>query len=207
MARRWRPEMGGKQSELDGQQAAGIGMCMRAGGQTCLNAVALAVREDPPSPAVRPGPIHGMGRAVRYRAHALTGLASAKRNAEDERHPSFARSLIPRPAQGAKVYSAHDSDHEDMRKLRWHARVDKRAHLSALPESFERRTASCVQQRTRRGQQRLGQGKLRSHLSKDCLRPAGFVRWRPSARSPPCTPRSALLVTQLRLECGILCRS
>ena len=80
-----------------------------------------------------------MGRAVRYRAHALTGLASAKRNAEDERHPSFARSLIPRPAQAAKAYSARDSDHEDMRKLRWHAWVDKCAHLPALLEEFERR--------------------------------------------------------------------
>ena len=35
--------------------------------------VALAVREDPPSPAVKPGPIHGMGRAARSRAHALSG--------------------------------------------------------------------------------------------------------------------------------------
>jgi hypothetical protein len=80
-----------------------------------------------------------MGRAVHYRVHALTGLASAKRNAEDESCLTFARSLIPRPAQAAKAYSARDSDHEDVRKLRWHARVDKRAHLPALPEEFERR--------------------------------------------------------------------
>ena len=80
-----------------------------------------------------------MGRAVHYRVHALTGLASAKRNTEDESCLTFARSLIPRPVQAAKAYSARDSDHEDMRKLRWHARVDKRAHLPALPEEFERR--------------------------------------------------------------------
>mmetsp|Transcript_6825 Transcript_6825/g.15335 ORF Transcript_6825/g.15335 Transcript_6825/m.15335 type:complete len:86 (+) Transcript_6825:2522-2779(+) len=67
-----------------------------------------------------------MGRAVHYRVHALTGLASAKRNIEDESCLTFARSLIPRPAQAAKAYSARDSDHEDKRKLRWHARVDKR---------------------------------------------------------------------------------
>ena len=80
-----------------------------------------------------------MGRAVHYRVHALTGLASAKRNTEDESCLTFARSLIPRPVQAAKAYSARDSDHDDMRKLRWHARVDKRAHRPALPEEFERR--------------------------------------------------------------------
>ena len=57
---------------------AGIGMCMRADGQTCSRAAALAVQVDPPSPAARPGPIHGMGRAARCRAHALTGPASAE---------------------------------------------------------------------------------------------------------------------------------
>ena len=80
-----------------------------------------------------------MGRAVHYRVHALTGLASAKRNTEDESCLTFARSLIPRPVQAAKAYSARDFDHDDMRKLRWHARVNKRAHLPALPEEFERR--------------------------------------------------------------------
>ena len=42
MARRWRPEMGGKQSEHHGQRAAGIGMCMRADGQTCASAPLLS---------------------------------------------------------------------------------------------------------------------------------------------------------------------
>ena len=112
---------------------------MRAEGHTSARAVDLAVREGHPSPVLRPRPIHGMGRAVRSRAHALTGQASAKRNAQHGSHSTFARSLIPRPAQAAKAYSAHDSDHEDMRKLRWHARVDKRAHLQSLPEEFERR--------------------------------------------------------------------
>ena len=121
--------MGGKQSELDGQQAAGIGMCMRAGGQTCLNAVALAVREDPPSPAVRPGPIHGMGRPVRCQAHALTGPASAKRNADDEDSTNVARTVFPRPAQAGKAHSAHNPDHEDMQMSRYHSPVEERAHL------------------------------------------------------------------------------
>jgi hypothetical protein len=76
-----------------------------------------------------------MGRAVHYRVHALTGLASAKRNAEDESCLTFARSLIPRPAQAAKAYSARDSDHEDVRKLRWHARVGRQARS---PSSFAR---------------------------------------------------------------------
>ena len=148
-----------------------------------MNAVALAVREDPPSPAVRPGPIHGMGRAVRYRAHALTGLASAKRNAEDERHPSFARSLIPRPAQAAKAYSARDSDHEDMRMSRWRGRVDECAHLPALPEEFERHAASRVHQQTRRGQQRLAPAARQT------------CSIRPSRRAPAC--RSSVLCCPL----------
>ena len=44
----------------------------------------LAVLEGHPSPAARPGPIHGMGRAVCGQAHALGGwshVASAKGNA------------------------------------------------------------------------------------------------------------------------------
>ena len=110
-------------------------MSRQVGGHTFERHDALAVREGPPSPAVRPGPIHGMGRAVRYRAHALTGQASAKRNAEHENHSTFARTLFPRPAQAGKMHSAYDSDHKHMRKSRWHARVDKRAHLPALPRN------------------------------------------------------------------------
>ena len=113
-------------------------MSRQVGGHTCERHDALAVQEGPPSPAVRPGPIHGMGRAVRYRAHALTGQASAKRNAEHESHSTFARTLFPRPAQAGKMHSAHNSEHKHMRKSRWHARVDKCAHLPALPEEFER---------------------------------------------------------------------
>ena len=43
------------------------------GGRTFASAVALAVEEGPPSPAARLGPIHWMGRAVRSKAHALSG--------------------------------------------------------------------------------------------------------------------------------------
>ena len=118
MARRWRPEMGGKQSEHHGQRAAGIGMCMRADGQTCSRAAALAVQVDPPSPAARPGPIHGMGRAVHYRVHALTGLASARRNAEDEDRPTCARMFFARPTQVDEVESAHREDHNNMKIVR-----------------------------------------------------------------------------------------
>ena len=91
-------------------------------------AASLVVRVGPPSPAVRPGPIHGMGRTVRYRAHALSGLASAKRNAEDASCPTLVRTFFPRPVQAGKAYSARDSDHGDMQMSRWHARVEERAH-------------------------------------------------------------------------------
>ena len=57
------------------QAAHGQRMGRGAGSEAHTSApdVALAVREDPPSPAVKPGPIHGMGRAARSRAHALSG--------------------------------------------------------------------------------------------------------------------------------------
>ena len=60
-------------------------------GQTCASAAALAVEEGPPSPAVKPVPIHGMGTAVRCRAYPVTGPASAKRNADDEHSSTIAR--------------------------------------------------------------------------------------------------------------------
>jgi hypothetical protein len=81
-----------------------MGMWMR--GHTCARTTALAVEEGPPSPAARPGPIHGMGRAVRYRAHALTGPASAKRNADDEHSSTIARTFFFRPAQADEAESA-----------------------------------------------------------------------------------------------------
>ena len=115
-------------------------MSRQTGRHTCARPDALAVREDPPSPALRPGPIHRMGRAARCRAHALTGSVSAWRNAQDECRPTFARTLFPRPAQAGKGCSARASDHEDVRTSRWHGRVDKRTHLPDLPQTFERRT-------------------------------------------------------------------
>ena len=104
-------------------------MSRQTGGHTCASPDALAVREDPSSPAVRPGPIHRMGRAARCRAHALTGSASARRNIEDESHPNFARTLFPRPVQADEAEPARDSAHDTMRLSRWHGRVDERAHL------------------------------------------------------------------------------
>ena len=56
------------------------GMGMRVRGHTCSRTAVLAGEEGPPSPAVRPGPSHEMGRTAHYRAHALTGPASSKRN-------------------------------------------------------------------------------------------------------------------------------
>ena len=49
------------------------------GGRTFARGVALAVREGHPSPAARLGPIHGMGRAARSRAHALSGHLNMRR--------------------------------------------------------------------------------------------------------------------------------
>ena len=105
------------------------GMGMRVRGQTCARAAALAVREGPPSPVPMPGPIHGMGRAVRYRAHALSGLASTKRNADDEQSSTIARTFSQRPVQADKDDSARREHHEDMQMLRGRGTIDKRAHL------------------------------------------------------------------------------
>jgi hypothetical protein len=51
----------------------GMHMSRHLGGHTCACSDALAVQEDPPSPAVRPRPIHGMGRPARCRANGHTG--------------------------------------------------------------------------------------------------------------------------------------
>ena len=50
--------------------------CGRAGRRTFAAVVALAVEEDPPSPAARLGPIHWMGRAVRSKALQPRGSKS-----------------------------------------------------------------------------------------------------------------------------------
>ena len=150
-------------------------MSRQVGGHTLERHDALAVREGPPSPAVRPGPIHGMGRAVRYRAHALSGLASAKRNADDEHSSTIARTFFQRPAQAGNGCSARDSDHEDMRMSRWRGRVDECAHLPALPEEFERHAASRVHQQTRRGQQRLAPAARQTCSTRPSRRPTS--RW------------------------------
>ena len=89
---------------VHGRRDAGTWACDWVG--IPVRTAALAAQEGPPSPAVRPGPIHGMGRAVHYRVHALTGLASAKRNAEDEDRPTSARTFFARPAQADEVESA-----------------------------------------------------------------------------------------------------
>ena len=113
------------------------GMGMRFGGQTCARTAALAVQESPPSPAARPGPIHGMGRAVRCQAHALAGPASAKRNADDEHSSTIARTFVGRPAQANEAESARETDHDGMRIMRQINRKVKRAHLFCLMEMFE----------------------------------------------------------------------
>ena len=123
---------------------------------------------------LRLGPIHGMGRPVRCRAHGLTGPARAKRNAKDESYSTFARTLFPRPAQADEAKPAHDSDHDNMHLSRWRGRVDECAHLLALPEEFERHAASRVHQQTRRGQQRLAPAARQTCST------------RPSRRAPAC---------------------
>jgi hypothetical protein len=114
------------------------GMGMRVRGHTCTRTAALAVEEGPPSPVLRPGPIQGMGRAVRCQAHALTGLASARRNAEDENSSTIARTFFRRPVQADETESACDTDHDDMRIVSQRNRKVERAHLPGLMEKFER---------------------------------------------------------------------
>ena len=108
------------------------------GGETCTHTAVLAVEEGPLSPAARPGPIHGMGTAVRCRAHSVTGTASATNNAADENRPTSARTFFPRPAQADEVGPAREADHDDMRITRQLNRKVQRAHLPGLMEMFER---------------------------------------------------------------------
>ena len=57
------------------QAAHGQRMGREAGSEahTLASDVALAAQNDPPNPAAKPGPIHGMGRAAHSRVHALSG--------------------------------------------------------------------------------------------------------------------------------------
>jgi hypothetical protein len=108
------------------------------GGHTCARTAVLAVQEDPPSPAVRPGPIHGMGRSVRCRAHHLTGSASVALNDADGNRPTSARTFFVRPEQGNESEPARASEHNSMRMMRQSDRKVERTHLKALLETFER---------------------------------------------------------------------
>ena len=96
--------------------------------------------------------------------------------------------LFPRPAPADEAESAHDCDHEDMHMSRWHARVEKIAHLPALPKEFERRAGACVQQPARRGQRRLARATPGSCSTRPCQSaPAPRL----SAKSRRRFPRSA----------------
>ena len=108
------------------------------GGHTCARTAVLAVQEDPPSPAVRPGPIHGMGRSVRCRAHHLTGSASVALNDADGNRPTSARTFFVRPEQGNESEPARAGEHGSMRMMRQSDRKVERTHLKALLETFER---------------------------------------------------------------------
>ena len=134
-------------SGLSGSCQVPVGSCCRAvepglkvREHTCSRTAVLAGEAGPPSPAVRPGPIHGMGRAVRRcLAHPLTGSASVALDDADGNRPTSACTFFARPVQADKVNSARDSDHEDMRIRRAHAGIDDRgAHLPGLMEMFER---------------------------------------------------------------------
>ena len=93
-------------------------MGMRVVGHTCARTVVLAVEEGPPSPAARPGPIHGMGRAKRCQAHPSRAQRSATHNAVDENRPASTRTFVGRPAQADEVESAREADHDNMRIMR-----------------------------------------------------------------------------------------
>ena len=107
-------------------------------GHTCARTAVLAVQEGRPSPAVRPRPIHGMGRAVRCRAHPLTGSASVAHNDADGNRPTSARTFFSRPVHVNEANSARRADHVDMRFMRHSNRKVERAHLLGLMEMFER---------------------------------------------------------------------
>jgi hypothetical protein len=68
-------------------------LCDERGRGKPARPTALAVQEGPPSPPARLGPIHGSGRAVRSRAHPLTGLATRARWTD----------LLPAPIRMAKL--------------------------------------------------------------------------------------------------------
>ena len=91
-----------------------------------------------PCPVPRPGPIHGMGRAARYRASPSRVRRALCASAEDEDCSNIARTFVAGPAQAGEVKSARGADHNDMRFMRHRNRKVERTHPTGLVEPFER---------------------------------------------------------------------
>ena len=79
-----------------GSSSRGTRVWAGMGRRTLARTVALAAREGPPNPPVRAGPIRGMGRAVRSRAHTLPG---------QRWRPAFAEMEIASPARAQSLVS------------------------------------------------------------------------------------------------------
>ena len=109
--------------------------CVRVGGRTLAHDVAVAAQEGPPSPPVKAGPSHGLSRAVRSRAHALSGRLLHPVGTVDGNRVACARARAREPPNARSNASSSREDHGDMRRMLGRARIEAGGHLDHLQAS------------------------------------------------------------------------
>ena len=109
--------------------------CVRVGGRTLAHAVAVAAQEGPPIPPVKAGPSHGLSRAVRSRAHALSGRLLHPVGTVDGNRVACARARAREPPNARSNASSSREDHGDMRRMLGRARIEAGGHLDHLQAS------------------------------------------------------------------------
>ena len=105
----------------------------------------LAVLEGHTGLVPRPGPIHGMSRAIYAQVHSLAAshTCEATGTVEDDHNPiTFACFLNNRHIHASAVHSACDEHHEHMQTVHWRAQIEERAHL--LSVAYRRLNVSLV---------------------------------------------------------------
>ena len=115
------------------------------GGHTMARFVALAILEHPPSPPVRAGPIHVMGRAVHSRVHTLSGQPRVRHcpdcAVDGSRVPCACARTREQP-NARENNSLSCDDHGDMRRGLGCARIE--AWFTWLFESSWRSTCAAA---------------------------------------------------------------
>ena len=144
-----------------GSSSRGTRVWAGMGRRTLARTVALAAREGPPNPPVRAGPIRGMGRAVRSRAHTLPGQRWRPGIRRDGNRIACARTIAREPPNACANGSSCHEDHEDMgftlggaqieTQHSWQCRFESRSTPAAVQALAAARSHQPRMRRDRRG--------------------------------------------------------